>query len=163
MGGVAPFKYGGRSAFCFGVTSNIEPFLRVQKINLAKNDDVDLVTKNDAKNTELPKPRPGRLEGGATFLSAARGRMATDDDAAARNHRCTSWSMLAARTSLRGDVKVVGYLASPGVSCASPSLRILNILLQSMTTHTVHALGARVVRGTVIVGDHALVLPVSHP
>ena len=61
--------------------------------------------------------------------------------------------MLAARTSLRGDVKVVGYLASPGVSCASPSLRILNILLQSMTTHTVHALGARVVRGTVIVGD----------
>jgi hypothetical protein len=51
---VAPFKYGGRSAFCFGVTSNIEPFLRVQKINLAQNDDVELVTKMTQETQSFP-------------------------------------------------------------------------------------------------------------
>ena len=34
---------------------------------------------------------------------------------------------------------------------------------RDVITHLVHALGARVVRGTAIVGDHTMVLPVSHP
>ena len=39
-----------------------------------------------------------------------------DRGTAARSHRSTSRGVLAARTSLRGDVEVVGYLTSPGVS-----------------------------------------------
>ena len=34
---------------------------------------------------------------------------------------------------------------------ASPTPRVLNILLQSVLSHSVHALGARVFRGTAIV------------
>ena len=40
---------------------------------------------------------------------------------------------------------------------------MLNILLRSVIPHSVHGLGTRVVRGTVIVGNHTLQRPVSHP
>ena len=43
------------------------------------------------------------------------------------------------------------------------ALGLLNILLQSVSPHMVGGLGARVVRGTVLVGNHTLVRPVSHP
>ena len=41
-------------------------------------------------------------------------------------------------------------------------LRVLNILLQSVTSHDAHALGTRVIQGMVFGGSHTLVLPVSH-
>ena len=63
---------------------------RVPKINLAKNDDVDLLTKITHETQNFPNTRPGRPAGGATFPSAACGRMATDDGAAAWSHRSTS-------------------------------------------------------------------------
>ena len=40
---------------------------------------------------------------------------------------------------------------------------MLNILLRSVIPHSVHGLGTRVVRGTAIVGNHTMALPVSHP
>ena len=36
---------------------------------------------------------------------------------------------------------------------------MLNILLQSVTSHDAHALGARVIQGMVFGGSHTLVLP----
>ena len=46
---------------------------------------------------------------------------------------------------------------------ASPTPCMLNILLRSVIHHSVHGLGARVVRGTATMGNHTLVRPVSHP
>ena len=79
--------------------------------------------------------------------------------AAAWGHRGTLVGELAARTGLRGDVEVAHPATFPGFSfdTASPSPRMLNILLQSVITHYGSALGTRVVRGTAIVGDHAFV------
>ena len=85
----------------------------MHKINLAKNDGVELVTKM-TQETELPSfpnlaqahPR-AHPRGGATFPSATRDRMVSDDGAAARSHRCTYQGLLAARTELGGEVEVV--------------------------------------------------------
>ena len=57
-----------------------------------------------------------RRRGCATFPSAARGRTATDDGAAARIYRGTYQGLLAARTSLRGDVEVAHPATFPGYS-----------------------------------------------
>ena len=63
---------------------------RVHKINLAKNDDVGLVTKMTQETQSFPNFVQADSRRGATFPSAACGRMATDDGAAVRSHRSTS-------------------------------------------------------------------------
>ena len=81
-------------------------FSRVHQIQLAKGDDVERVSK---MASPISKALPLNFQvrrGCATFPSAARGRTATDDGAAARIHRYTYQGLLAACTSLRGDVEV---------------------------------------------------------
>ena len=71
---------------------------RVNKINLAKNDGVELVTKMTQETQSFPNLVQADPRGGATFPSAARGRMATDDGAAARSYRGTYQGLLATRS-----------------------------------------------------------------
>ena len=81
-------------------------FKRVHQMQLAKSDDVERVSKMAPPISKRFISNFQVRRGCATFPSAARGRTATDDGAAARIHRGTLVGELAARTSLRGDVEV---------------------------------------------------------
>ena len=85
---------------------------RVHQINLAKSDDVERVAKMASPISKRFYLNLQVRRGCATFPSAARGRTATDDGAAARIHRGTYQGLLAARTELGGEVEVVGYATS---------------------------------------------------
>ena len=76
-------------------------------MQLAKSDDVKRVSKMASPISKALSLNFQVRRGCGTFPSAARGRTATDDGAAARIHRGTYQGLLAARTSLRGDVEVV--------------------------------------------------------
>ena len=75
-------------------------------MQLAKIDDVERVSKVASQISKALSLNFQVRRGCATFPSAARGRTATDDGAAAWGHRGTLVGELAARTSLRGDVEV---------------------------------------------------------
>ena len=69
----------------------------------------------DSASKDHPRWRGERL---GTSLELSEPWRCADRSAAARSHRLTSWGELAARTSLRGDVEVVGFLTFPGVAHA---------------------------------------------
>ena len=75
-------------------------------LQLAKIDGVERVSKAASQISKALSLNFQVRRGCATFPSAARGRTATDDGAAARIRRGTYQGQLAARTSLRGDVEV---------------------------------------------------------
>ena len=90
----------------------------MHQINLAKSDGVERVSKMTPPISKRFYLNFQVRRGCATFPSAARGRTATDDGAAAWGHRGTLVRELAARSmSLRGgDVEVAHPANFPGFS-----------------------------------------------
>ena len=126
--------------------------------------------------TPLSSPTPQARTQRAPPPAAPHRARAHRDRTSLPQHARSSASLRAPLTRTRGSLpqtprpcRTAPPHRNPPSSPPQPQFRVrelaglLNILLQSVTSHEDHALGARVIQGMVFGGSHTLVLPVSHP